>query len=57
MRTRCTLTFDCSTRTARALLVAIRIAVPMAVTNIVWNFLELPTVHALLLGALTYWAR
>lgn len=55
MRTRYTLTFDCNTRTARALLVAIRIAVPMAAVNMAWNFLELPTAYAIMLGALVHW--
>lgn len=49
------ITLDFTTRPARVLLVAVRIAVPMAVTNLGWNFLELPTPCAVLLGALVYW--
>lgn len=48
-------TLDVNTRTARTLVWAVKVAVPMAVTNVCWNFAGLPGAYALMVGALTYW--
>lgn len=47
--------FDFGTRPARVLLVAVRVATPVTVASVGWGYAGLPSVYALLAGALAYW--